>query len=54
MNEKEIKKRIEEVEAQINSVDLSMTTVEYLDKLLDIHTKLWNLEYFKKHQEKNF
>ena len=53
MNEKEIKKKIEEVEGQLKQ-KITMLNFDYYEGLLDIHNKLWDLLYFKKHQEKTF
>lgn len=52
--ENKIKERIKEVEELIKTIPISLATSEYYLNLIQIYHELWNLLYFKKHQEKNY
>ncbi len=53
MNEKEIRDKIKEIEERLK-IDINATNYEYYHTLLMIHTRLWDLLYFKTNQEENF
>jgi len=54
MKQEEIKKKIEEVREKIISTEVDLVNYDYLDKLLDIEVKLWNMLYFHVNQEKGY
>ncbi len=54
MNEEEIKQKIQEVEEQLEITKVNMVSIDYYDKLLQIHDGLWALLYFKTNLEKDF
>lgn len=54
MKEDQIKKKIEEIEKQIELCQINMVNAEYFDKLLEIHKKLWDFLYFKLNLEKTY
>ena len=52
--EKELRKKIEEVEGIILNTKINYSNHDYIDKCLDILRKLWEQLYFKVNQEKNY
>lgn len=53
MNEQEIRTKIKDIEEKLK-IDINATNFDYYLKLLEIHSKLWDLLYFKINQEKTF
>ena len=50
----QIRKKIKEVEHQLEITEVNMVSVEYYKELLQTHQELWNLLYFKLHEEKTY
>ena len=49
-----LKEKITQIRKLIISTDVNPTTFDYVDKLLDIERKLWDMMYFIENQEKNW
>lgn len=50
----EIKRQIKKIEKLIVETEITLLNYDFIDKLLDIHQKLWGLLYFKLNEEKDF
>lgn len=49
-----IEKQIKKIEKLIVETEITLLNYDFIDKLLDMHRKLWDLLYFKLNQEKDF
>ena len=49
-----IRKKIDQIRILILSTEINPTTCDYVDKLLDIERKFWDMMYFVENQEKNW
>jgi len=52
--QKWIRKKIIECEGELEKTKITIITASDYAKLLEIHNELWQLLYFKTHQEKYF
>ena len=50
----EVKEKIQEIRKIMLETKVTMLNYEFIDKLLDIERKLWDLMFFIKNQEKNW
>ncbi len=49
-----IRKKIKECENELEKNKITLATADSYTKLLELHTELWKLLYFKVHQEESF
>jgi len=54
IQEKDIRKKIEEVEEELKKIKITLVTTEAYRELIGIHKELWELLYFKLNQEENY
>jgi len=49
-----IKQKIQETEKQLEESKINLATANEYLRLLEIHSELWKLLYFKTHQEESY
>lgn len=49
-----IKKKIQETEQELEKNKITLATANEYEKLLEIYHELWELLYFKLHQEESY
>jgi len=54
IQEKDIRKKIEEVEEELKKIKITLVTAEAYRALIGIHKDLWELLYFKLNQEESY
>lgn len=54
MDEKIIKQKIKEIEEQLESQEINMVSIDYYEKLLIVHARLWDYLDFKKNSEATY